>query len=83
MFICGGGDGLKQPLQTLVLQLLDRPFCSFILGEFVFDGERSLQDELTAFNRGLATMVWVLEDREDEARPLGMLESHWGFLTNI
>jgi hypothetical protein len=51
-FVCSGGEGLEQPLQTPSLQLLDRPLCSFILGEFVFDGKRSLQDELLALNRG-------------------------------
>jgi hypothetical protein len=37
--VCSGGDGLEQSLQTLTLQFLDRPTCSIILGEFVFDGE--------------------------------------------
>jgi hypothetical protein len=49
--VCSGGDGLEQPLQTPALQFLVRPTCSIILGEFIFDGERSLQDELSALNR--------------------------------
>ena len=31
---------------------------------------------------GLATMVWVPEDQEDEAHPLGMLETRWENLSN-
>jgi hypothetical protein len=49
--ICGGGDGLKQPLQTLVLQFLDHPTCSIIIGELLFDGKSVLQNELPTLKR--------------------------------
>jgi hypothetical protein len=41
--ICSGGDRLEQPLQTPVLQLLNRPTSSFIIGELFFDGKGVLQ----------------------------------------
>jgi hypothetical protein len=41
--ICDGGDGLERPLQTSVLQLLNCPTCSFIIGELLFDGKGILQ----------------------------------------
>jgi hypothetical protein len=50
VLICSGGDGLEKPLQAPVLQLLDRPTCSFIIGELLFDGKGVLQNELSALN---------------------------------
>jgi hypothetical protein len=41
--VCSGGDGLEKPLQTPVLQLLNRSTCSFIIGELLFDGKGVLQ----------------------------------------
>jgi hypothetical protein len=41
--ICSGGNGLKKPLQIPVLQLLNSPTCSFIIGELLFDGKCVLQ----------------------------------------
>jgi hypothetical protein len=49
--ICGGGDGLKQPLQTPALQFLDCPTCSIIIGELLFDGKNVLQNELLTLKR--------------------------------
>jgi hypothetical protein len=49
-FVCSGGDGLEKPLQTPVLQLLNRLTCSFIIGELLFNGKGVLQNELTALN---------------------------------
>jgi hypothetical protein len=39
VLVCNGGDGFEKPLQTPVLQLLNCPTCSFIIGELLFDGE--------------------------------------------
>jgi hypothetical protein len=41
--VCSGGDGLEQPFQTSVLQLLNCPTSSFIIGELLFDGKGVLQ----------------------------------------
>jgi hypothetical protein len=41
---------LEKPLQSPVLQLLNRPTCSFIIGELLFDGKGVLQNVLTALN---------------------------------
>jgi hypothetical protein len=41
--VCSGGDGLEQPLQTPVLQLLNHPTSRFIIGELLFDGKDVLQ----------------------------------------
>jgi hypothetical protein len=52
-FVCGGGDGLEQPLQTPVLLFLDHPTCSIIIGELLFDGKSVLQNELPTLKRRL------------------------------
>jgi hypothetical protein len=77
--ICSGGDGLKKPLQTLVLQLLNYPTCSFIIGELLFEKVFSNKSLRLSMGR-LATMPRVPEDREDDPWPLGILEVGWGFL---
>jgi hypothetical protein len=41
--VCSGGDGLEQPLQTLILQLLNRPTSCRIIGELLFDGKGVIQ----------------------------------------
>jgi hypothetical protein len=48
--VCSGGDGLEKPLQTLALQFLYCPTCSFVVGELLFDGKHVLQQKLTALN---------------------------------
>jgi hypothetical protein len=48
--VCSGGDGFEKPFQIPVFQFFDRPTCSFIVGELLFDGEGVLQKELTALN---------------------------------
>jgi hypothetical protein len=41
--VCSGGDGLEKPLQTSALQFFDRPTCSIVIGELLFDGKGVLQ----------------------------------------
>jgi hypothetical protein len=48
--VSSGGDGLEKPLQTPALQFFNRPTCSFVVGELLFDGKGVLQQELTALN---------------------------------
>jgi hypothetical protein len=48
--VCSGGDGHEKPLQTLVLQLLNHPTCSFIFGELLFYDKGVLQNELSTLN---------------------------------
>jgi hypothetical protein len=49
--VCSGGNGFEKPLQTPALQFFDRPTCSFIIGELLFDGKGVLQNELPTLNR--------------------------------
>jgi hypothetical protein len=48
--VSSGGDGLEKPFQTSALQFFDRPTCSFVVGELLFDGKGILQQEFTTLN---------------------------------
>jgi hypothetical protein len=41
--VSSGGDELEKPLQTPALRFFDRPTCSFVVGELLFDGKGVLQ----------------------------------------
>jgi hypothetical protein len=73
--VSSGGDGLEKPLQAPILQLLNRPTCSFIIGELLFDdGKGVLQNELSALNRQPG--YHASGPRGPRSRPLA--SSHFG-----
>jgi hypothetical protein len=80
--VCSGGDGFEKLFKPrhfnssttqLVASLLENS--SLIAKAFSNKSFRLSMD-------GLAIVAWDLDDRDDEPRPLGMLEVRWGNLTN-